>query len=940
MLAGPYWNCVVIAPRFRSVLAALLILGALGGSPAYGQAGTLDPSFGTGGVVDLSIGRTAVQYATASVTLPDGRTVVAGYTGSGWSLEGDFALVRLLPDGSPDPSFGTGGSAVVDFGGKDAAYSLALTPDGGIVVAGQTTDSNPSGYAVARLTADGVLDPSFSGDGRLIGTFGPNLTYSRANGVAVLPGGEILVAGTTDSDVFSDRSDVAIAKLRPDGTPDAMFGVNGLVVLAVSGSTEIAYAIAVQPDGRIVLAGSSDDGLGLNSLVHRLTPTGAPDATFSGDGRVIVDFGNDDWARAVAIHPDGRIVIGGSASVPGQSSHFAVAQLLPDGTLDPVFSGDGRQTLNPGNRENVVRAIALLSDGRVMLVGYSRNIWSGYRLSSIAMARLLTTGSPDTSFSTDGLHTIGLSSNYALGTGVGLVDGGDIIVTGYDSRNDDVARFGAARLTAAGAFAPTYGTDGRVVLNGQGPGDDSVAGVGVQPDGRIVVVGTAESAGGSDLFVARLLSAGTLDPSFGTGGVTTIDLGAEDEGNALLLQPDGRIVVAGTAGASPETLGEDVFAVLRLTADGHLDPTFGDSGGVVLVPLGTNFALARAFDIATTPDGAFVVAGSAYNENPGSDGYDTVLVRLTADGVLDAPFGGDGISVVNIYDQDYARSVGVQADGKIVVLSNGDRDQLEDNVILVARVTASGVLDGTFGAGGRVLLYYSGYDYGRDLAIQPDGRIVAVGQVNYDMFAMRLTADGQFDPTFSDDGRLSIAVPGGGSRANGVALEPDGDVIVAGSLSNLSGTGVVVRLTPGGELDGSFGQDGIAMQPEVPFIQAVTIQSDDRIVVAGSGSQVARLLGDPIIASESAPSDGFTLSVSPNPARGRATVRLALPSAGPLHVALFDMLGRQVATLFDGAQVAGTHEVAVETAGLSPGVYVVRAESGDGRASAVLTVAR
>jgi uncharacterized delta-60 repeat protein len=438
----------------------------------------------------------------------------------------------------------------------------------------------------------GDLDPLFGAGGIATVSFPlpPTFTFGTptptASAVAVQPDGRVVLAGTVPSVVDGGGTDFAVVRLLINGQLDPTFG-GGLgsvtIPLDLGGSNnDTAHAVAIQPDGKIVVAGSaSTDDAGLDFAVVRLNADGSPDGTFGTGGVVTVPFTStqavvsDDVAYAVAIQPDEKIVLAGSARFD-----FAAARLNPDGTLDATFGTKGKATIvysAQGFQADAARAVALQPDGKIILAGYADGAGFQY---DFAVVRLNENGGLDGTFGNKGRASIGF----------------------------DLGGFNA----------------------------DKAYGVALQSDGRIVVVGTAEAGFGfgsnkSDMAIARLTADGLPDAEFGTGGQLTIGLNLggnfADEANAVLVQPDDKIVIVGSAertatgggkggGGFGTTAGS--FAVVRLNADGTYDTGFG-TGGKVTVPVGSsmsfNAPLPGANAVAIQPDGNLVVAGT------GSDAF-------------------------------------------------------------------------------------------------------------------------------------------------------------------------------------------------------------------------------------------------------------------------------------------------------------------------------
>jgi uncharacterized delta-60 repeat protein len=397
-----------------------------------------------------------------------------------------------------------------------------------------------------------------------------------------------------------------------------------------------------------------------------------------------------------------------------------------------------------------------------------------------------------------------------------------------------LALSGFARA-APGDLDPSFGGDGMRTF-GALSGDDAQA-VLVQPDGKLVLAGY----GGGNLAVARLNRDGSSDVSFGDGGMSGTDFGGNDSGHAAALQPDGKIVVAGYKEVDAE------IAVARFHPNGSLDSSFdpGGADGPGRKTFGYGgYDIARA--VLVQPDGKIVVVGN------GNANRDLAVTRLNPDGSFDRSFDGDGTAGADVGGADLGFAAALQPDGKIVVAgSTGGED------VAVARFNPTGpadkTLDTTFNGAGWRRFGYGGFDSARAVLVQPDGKIVLAGYggPNYDLMVTRLNSDGSFDSGFSDGGTSGTDL-GVNDYGHAAALQPDGKIVVAGERSSDDDDFAIVRLQPGGALDTTFSFDG---RTTVNFGgndsgQAVTLQANGRIVVAGDTTPgrdfaVARLLGDP-----------------------------------------------------------------------------------------------
>jgi uncharacterized delta-60 repeat protein len=370
-----------------------------------------------------------------------------------------------------------------------------------------------------------------------------------------------------------------------------------------------------------------------------------------------------------------------------------------------------------------------------------------------------------------------------------------------------------------------------------------------------------------------LLTAGTLDSSFGLGGLVTTNFAAT--GMALALQPDGKIVVAGYAAdtSGDANNGNTDFALARYNTDGSLDTTFGNNGEVL-----TDFSKligpgnAQAWGVAVQADGKIVVAGFAHassGPNTGSD--DFALARYDSSGTLDNSFGVNGRQTTDFTalfgksGEDQGRTLALQNDGKIVVAGFAFNSALNANDLAVARYNVDGNLDSTFGAGGNgrvttnvnhVLGQAATSDYANAVAIQPDGRIVAAGgswdpsknagRGAYDFALVRYTAAGELDGSFNTNGTVRTDFSTGNSEGNdfidSVAFQGDGKIVAVGAATpGASAVFALARYTVNGQLDTSFGGTGkiTTAVGTNGWARGVAIQDDGEIVAAGFAADPA-----------------------------------------------------------------------------------------------------
>ena len=481
------------------------------------------------------------------------------------------------------------------------------------------------GVASAVHAAPGDLDTTFSGDGKVLQT---GLGSASTKAVAIQTDGKIVAVGTA-------ADDFVVLRYHPVGTLDLTFSGDGIVTTSFGSSLSIdsARAVAIQSNGKIVVAGQegsqSNPGVGL----ARYNTNGTLDTTFSGDGILEMEFAapGGGAAAGVAIQTDGKIVVVGSSG-----SDFAVARLNTDGTLDATFGPPpgGIVTRDFGSANEGAIAVAIQTDGRIVVAGSSviggRTVFVFDRFSTTGFPEFIgpsdpaVNGSQHTSFGggVDAfLRSMAIQADgkVVLAGDTLFVSGGGQVGTGVVERD-----MGIARYNTDGTMDTTFSTDG---LRGIEFAPSSFASaVAVQPDGKIVVAGRAETSGTLNLnfALARLNTNGSLDLTFSGDGLLTTDFSSgattrDDFGSAVAIQRNnGRIVVAGSAAGNVALARYHAFA-----CNGANVTILGTNGSETIPPFGL---------VGGKPD---VILGLGGNDTINGGGGDDFLC------------GGDGSSTLN-----------------------------------------------------------------------------------------------------------------------------------------------------------------------------------------------------------------------------------------------------------------------------------------------------
>ncbi|WP_224368117.1 hypothetical protein [Hyalangium versicolor] len=426
----------------------------------------------------------------------------------------------------------------------------------------------------------------------------------------------VTVKGTSGDKTASKQLTVTVR--GPPGSLDTSL-VTGPVITPVGAGEDYAEGIAVQPDGKILLVGRTAASQGTTFAVVRYSRDGSLDTGFGTGGKVTTAVGTpNSQAFAVALQTDGKILVAGTADGGASGIDFALVRYNADGSLDTSFGNGGKVTTAFGNGADSAYALLLQSDGKILLGGDTDAGATGL---DFALARYNSNGSLDTGFGTGGKVTTSIKSAAGRDTIFSLAletvgSEARIVAAGGDGD------FILARYTPAGALDTGFGTGGKI--NGLFTTSiGSARAVAVTSDGKLVVAGHSNH----DFALVRLSDAGTLDTGFGTGGkvITQVSTTNWDEATALVIQADGKLVVGGWMYTGSGSSGD--FALLRYESTGVLDSGFG-TGGKVVTPLASGIKDDTARAVALQADERvpvvrILLAGSASDSN-----HDFALARF------------------------------------------------------------------------------------------------------------------------------------------------------------------------------------------------------------------------------------------------------------------------------------------------------------------------
>ncbi len=416
----------------RITLIAFTLVVVLLPAVARADPGRLDAFFSHDGI-QTAFPNGAVAYAVA-IDHHD-RIVVAGST---LGAHPDIALARITPGGRLDTAFGHGGKVTTDLGASEYAFDVAIQDDGGIVVVGERDAPASDRFVVQRYRPNGTLDPGFANGGTALTGFGRR--FQGATAVAIAPSGRIVVVGSTSNGITS-RS--VVARYRVDGRLDRGFGGDGRVTTDVSPSGEQLTALAIQPDGSIVAAGWAEVSLVPVFSAVRYTRDGRLDPTFDGDGISRVDVSpGGDRANAVVLAEGGSVVLAGGAAGGGRDE-WALIRLGPRGHLDPAFGNNGRVVTDFGPAFDEAQAMALQANGKLLVAGRVRE---GNK-DDIGVLRFKPGGGRDLSFGAGGRALTDVAGGTDAARDVIVAPNGKIVAIG-EATVDRVRRFVVLRYLA------------------------------------------------------------------------------------------------------------------------------------------------------------------------------------------------------------------------------------------------------------------------------------------------------------------------------------------------------------------------------------------------------------------------------------------------------------------------------------------------------------
>ncbi len=894
----------------------------------FNQDGSLDKTFGVNGIVTTQIG-TIDNEANAGGIQNDGKILAAGYSDSaGTSV---FTIARYNTNGDLDNTFGINGIVTTSVGiGSSLINSLAIQNDGSIVVTGYSVDSSGTrvNFALARYNSNGGLDNSFGNNGIVYTTIRSN--YDYPNAVKIQNDGKIVAAGYSLDSIGTQ--DFAIVRYNQNGSLDTSFDNDGIVIISNSISNDEANSIAFQNDGKILVGGFRLTTLAEFFLLVRLNQDGSIDNRFGPSGIKSVSLSSEgNEAFSLVIQADGKIIQSGY-KVSGGDNYFATVRYDTTGEVDYYFGLYGVVTTAVGILNDEAFSSIIQTDGKIVAAGYSYN----GNDNDFALTRYNSNGILDKTFGMNGIVTTSVDSTVDGIFSLAEQNDGKIVAAGFSNNGTD-DDFALVRYNVDGSFDNTFGTSG-IVVTPISDTDNRARFLVIQTDGKLIAAGFSNNDINDDFALARYNTDGSLDNTFGTNGIVTTPIGTSDDiATSAALQNDGKIILAGYTGNG----SNDDFALVRYKEDGNLDSTFG-SNGIVTTHVG--FGEDKARSVLLQNDGKIIAAGYSGN---GSN-FDFALVRYIEDGTLDTTFGTKGKVTTSIgTDGDLAYASVLQSDGKILLAGTSKIGSYND--IALVRYKSDGTIDTTFGTNGKVITQIGiSLSYGYSIALQDDGNIIVSGYStdgdNYSVFTVARYLNDVAMPveltsfTANENDRGVVLDWKTATEINNYGFEiekspsptpsqregaSNPNKINWNKIGFVNGHGNSTSTKQYSFIDKSLQQGNVKYRlKQIDFNGSFEYSSEVEVSVSAlTKFELYQNYPNPFN-----PATKIKFSVSSSPQTPLLTKEGGRGEAMTLKV--YDILGREVATLVNEKKEPGNYEVTFDGSKLSSGVYFYQLKSG------------
>ena len=857
-------------------------------------AQSLDSTFGINGIVTSQFSNAPTnEIITTAVRQPDGKIVMVGLQTA--SNKVNAIVIRTNPDGTLDNSFNTIGHRYMGGLGFEA---VALQSDGKILVAGQDK--------AYRLNDDGSIDYSFGTDGFVQLNFGftkPMTIKSIATvNDKIIFGG--YARGTSGEYKF------AVIQLQSDGSYDTSFDIDGKgLYFDSSASSDIAYALKIQADNKIVLTGQTIDGVTTddNFLTIRINTDGSLDTSFGAAGRAMTSFASgNDYGRNIDIQSDGKILVIGA-----NNNRYAIARYTIDGTLDTSFDGDGKLYLTNNLALFISSTQVIYDRPNIKSLNSGKILLSGSSNYNFNLIQLNENGSFDTSFGNNGV--VYYSVNTRNRSSYMFIKEDNKIITGGSSHSNTGSNISK---TTQLQFSQTGQFESSINFNTQF-GISRINSVVEQSTGKIIAFCENQTPTSDDVLFARYNSDGSIDSSFGTNGTITLFTGVP---NKMIQLSNGKLA----------TCYLNSPFINMYNSNGTLDTTYGNNGTVNIDVL--NSFTSNVNTIKSSLDGTIFVACSTNSANFG-------ILKVLPNGTTDTSFGTNGLALIDFNyfsttDLEIARDIQILSNGKIIV-TGFLRFSSQIIATAVVCLLPNGTIDTSFGTNGKIITQYGNYTTPADvIKFEDDTFMINYFSSDDDQYIFtKYLPNGTVDPNFSSDTAPSL------NAIYSLIPLPNGKFLGGGKSKFYdNGEFFLIRYNADGTQDTTFGDNG---EFTFPILNGATGTdliplSDGTFLLGGYANNATHIVCAMAKISEetlNVPSFVNTKNnaiVYPNPVDDEAVLDYEVAFDSTVSIDLLDLNGKIIQNIINNRfQNKGEHQQFIRfNHGIEAGEYIVRLSSG------------
>jgi len=808
-------------------LKPIFILSILFCNQVFAQTLELKQSFGKNGFSVTNLSNEAPNIANSMARQSDGKMLLAGST-----------LTRLFTNGNVDSSFGTNGLAFK--AGFPYVNAMTVQMDDKILC----VYNDYSRALLKRFTVAGSLDSSFGTNG-IVEIYEQNKLF-YFNSVRVLKNGKIVVAGSC---TINGKSMFFVTRFLNNGNADISFNATGKLIIDLSAYDNVAYDMAEQSNGKIIIGGSIISNFSENPKLAliRLNTDGSRDMSFNTTGileySTLLSSGED--AYLLHCYPDNKILIAGNTN--GQ---ILLMRLQAEGGLDNSFSTDGLLT-EPGNGFSKAKQLNILNNNSILVTGHTSQTtlinWN------YAAFKYDAAGNADNSFNGNGKSYLSFAAN-DYNAGCIQLNDGSILMGGY---NDSIILPYTAKINTAGAFDISYGSNGIKFIKINGT-DECIYKMLKQSDHKIIAIGNTSNpiTGFNKIVLARYKTDGSIDSSFGTSGFVSLADPAFIFHSAL-LQSDQKIILIGDKYTA---VPQNNIALIRLNSNGSIDNGFGAAGTVLL---SSSISSGYGNAAAILSNGSILVMGKDYaNTNI------IVVFRILNNGSMDNGFGTNGRKIINTgLGETGLGAMKLQTDDKILI-GGYAIDQNDAASFFCLRLLANADLDNGFASNGIYKTPSSAVTFieSYSLLLSPDNKIILTGfvtnpsGVSGSVCVVKLLNSGSADNSFNGTGiKLYYKKLNNDSTYNfpyAAAIHPDSSLYISGKAYNIVNDQqpFIIRIKQNGALDSTIAADGSGWYPfgaanNTTYANDIFINSNDSTLFIGGGKSTIGNNDDFLIAA-------------------------------------------------------------------------------------------